>query len=57
MLVAGREAEHIPEGRRIPLLIAAMGCWEFSNRGNHRWCNGVMMIFSRFFMGVRSGVI
>lgn len=28
---AGREAEHIPEGRRIPLLIAAMGCWEFSN--------------------------
>ena len=54
---AGREAEHIPEGRRIPLLIAAMGCWEFLNRGNHRWCNGVMMIFSRFFMGVRSGVI
>lgn len=40
MLVAGREAEHIPEGRRIPLLIAAMGCWEFLNRGNHRWCNG-----------------
>ena len=22
------QAEHIPEGRRIPLLIAAMGCWE-----------------------------